>query len=127
MKSERLLLKTIDTIYYFNTATFYIENPSGGLVNHPFMKDFIKLNRLHVYRINFGLYGFPTAKQTDIITNNQILHIDNRMYRVNGRYSAKKFDNLSNNQRHTYPKDFCNMVVNWDLSQLTQRKLCAPN
>lgn len=115
LKSERLLLKVIDTINYFNSATFYIENPAGGLVNHPFMKDFITRNKLHVYRINFGLYGFPTAKQTDIITNNKILHIDNRMYRENGRYSAKKFDNLSAIQRHTYPTDFCSMVVKWDL------------
>ena len=71
--SIELLLKSIQVTRYFSKAIFFFENPTGGLVNHPLMKEFILQHNLQLIRIHFGSYGFPTQKQTDIITNSSLL------------------------------------------------------
>lgn len=111
--SIELMLKSIQMTKYFKNAIFFFENPTGGLVNHPIFKEFILSSGLQVIRIHLGQYGFKTSKQTDIITNSNLLWVDNRMYRKNGVYSKVKFDNLSDNQRHTYPIAFCEKIVNF--------------
>lgn len=111
-----LMLKSIQVTQYFNKSIFYFENPSGGLVNHPIFREFILNHNLQVIRLHLGSYGFPTAKQTDIITNSNLLWVDNRMYRSNGVYAKNKFDNLSDNQRHTYPIAFAEKIVDFSLN-----------
>lgn len=111
--SVEMMKKSIQLTKYFNNSIFFFENPAGGLVNHPIMKDFILKNSLQVIRIHLGQYGFKTAKQTDIITNSSLLWVDNRLYRKNGRYQKFSFDNLSDHQIHTYPEQFCNKIVDY--------------
>jgi site-specific DNA-cytosine methylase len=111
--SELLMLKCFETITYFNNATFYIENPAGGLCNHPLMKSFVKERYISMYRLFLSQYGFPTPKQTDIFTNNNIIAFFDSFYRKNGRYTKNKFDNLSLKQRQAYPVNFCKMILEW--------------
>jgi len=111
--SDLLMIKCFETIRYFDNAVFYIENPSGGVCNHPLMKSFLKERNGTVYRFFMSQFGFSTPKQTDIFTNNNILALFDKFYRRNGIYQKNKFDRLSLKQRQCYTEDFCNFILEW--------------
>lgn len=106
-----MLERTFEIINYFKNATFYIENPAGRLYDFPAMQVFVKLNKILVYRLDLGAFGFATKKQTDIFTNSKIPFLFNPVHRVNGKYQIQKFDNLSKVNRQKYPIAFCEMIV----------------
>lgn len=107
VKSINILIKLYQVTMYFN-CKFIIENPSGGLINNVFFKQFFSLN---VTRITLYNFGFPTQKKTDLFYNFNMLLIAPVTYRVNNKYNPQSLDNLSYNQRVTYPDAFCEWIV----------------
>lgn len=102
-----ILIKVYQITQYFK-CPFIIENPAGGLINNNFFKAFFKLN---VSRLTLQSFGFPTQKKTDLFYNFDMLLLSSPTVRCNGRYNAKKLDNMSYRQRVTYPDHFVNYLV----------------
>lgn len=111
LTSLELMKKMFEIINYFDKAIFYIENPSGGLCNNFYFKDYFSKCAAYIYRIHLGNYGFVTSKQTDIFTNSKVPILSNPLHRINGRHHKQKFDNLTLRQRQSYPLEFCNLIV----------------
>lgn len=109
--SIKLMMRMFEIIDYFSSATFYIENPAGGLANNYYFANIWPLYKAHIYRLSMDHFGFPTTKQTDLFTNSSIPFLFNRSHRVNGKYSKQKFSNLSLNKRQSYTPDFCNFIA----------------
>ena len=63
-ESDKLILKTLEIIDYFNPKHYLIENPqTGTLKNQDFMKKF------NFYDVDYCKYGHPIRKRTRIWTN----------------------------------------------------------
>lgn len=63
-KSDRLVKRVLDVIYWYPNTKFYIENPRGYLRKMHFMRS---MDRATVW---YCKYGDDRAKPTDIWTNN---------------------------------------------------------
>ena len=64
-KANKVVLRTLEIIDYFQPKFWYIENPDGGkLKDQPFMRD------LPYHRVSYCMYGFDYRKTTRIWTNN---------------------------------------------------------
>lgn len=105
-----LMRRMFEIIRYFDNAIWYIENPAGRFVSHPIVKEFIKLNKAHIYRFDMCIFNFPTKKQTDLVTNSYIPFMTNPVHRVNGKYQSIKFDNLTLKQRQQYTFEYCEFI-----------------
>lgn len=110
--SSLIVQRCFEIINYFSQAIFYIENPAGRLVTFPPMAAFVTRSDVHIWRFDLLIFGFPTKKQTDLITNSEIPFLFCPVHRVNGKYQKNKFDNLSLRQRQTYPLAFCEFIAN---------------
>ena len=104
-------LRMVEIIEYFDTAVFYIENPSGAICSKKFFLDYVKKQQAYIYTLSLSSFGFSTQKKTNIITNSKNLMITPDTYRVNGRFQKQKFDNLSLKQRQKYPGYFATFIV----------------
>jgi len=63
-QSNKIVLKTIEIINYFDCEYWFIENPqTGTLKNQPFMKP------LNYYDVDYCMYDHPIRKRTRIWTN----------------------------------------------------------
>lgn len=63
--ANKLVLRTLEIIDYFQPKFWYIENPDNGTLKHqPFMRD------LPYHRVSYCMYGFDYRKTTRIWTNN---------------------------------------------------------
>lgn len=110
-ESIMIINRVIEIIKYFSKAVFYIENPAGGLYRYLVHIGFLPCNKVFVYRVDLLVFGFPTKKQTDVITNSTTPIMVSPIHRVNGKYQAKKFSNMTVTQRQTYPHSFVAMIV----------------
>jgi len=62
--ADKLVLKSLEIINYFNPTYWFIENPLGRLMNRPFMKD------LPMYKVDYCMYSdWGYKKRTCIWTN----------------------------------------------------------
>ena len=62
--SNKLVLKTLEIINYFNCKYWFLENPqTGTLKNQSFMKS------LNYYDVDYCMYNHPIRKRTRIWTN----------------------------------------------------------
>jgi site-specific DNA-cytosine methylase len=125
--SIHLLNHVFGLLEWFKDADFMFENPTGAIINHPVFKEYMESNCLNLIRTFQGLYGYPTFKQTDLITTIWGLWIDNKLYRKNGIYSKQKFDNLSDNQRHSYPPEFANRIADYVMNYFESVKFYSYN
>ena len=65
--ADKLVLKTLEIIKYFNPHYFFIENPQTGLMKkRPFMKD------IPYYDVDYCMYGGYIRKRTRIWTNKKL-------------------------------------------------------
>ena len=62
--ANKLVLKTIEIINYFNCHYWFIENPQTGLLKH---QDFMK--KFNYFDADYCMYGFPYRKRTRFWTN----------------------------------------------------------
>lgn len=106
-----IVRRTFEIIAHFSSAIFYIENPAGGLYRYLVQEGYIPGSHIQVYRVDMLVFGFPTKKQTDIITNSRVPILVCPVVRVNGKYQQNKFDNLTVKQRQAYTVSFATMVV----------------
>ena len=111
-KSIELINKMFEIIKENPNAIYYIENPSGGILNYKFFLDKVKEHEAHIYNLSMLSFGFPTQKKTIIVTNSKHLLISPLTYRCNGRYQKIKFDNLSLKKRQAYTPSFCEHIYN---------------
>jgi hypothetical protein len=111
LTSLDLMERMFQIIDHLQPKVFYIENPSGGLCNNFYFKQYFDKYLAYIYRFSMQSFGFPTQKLTDIFTNSSIPILSNPVTRCNGRYSSVKFDNLTLRQRQAYPQAFCDMIV----------------
>ncbi len=107
IKAINILVKIFQITKYFD-CNYLIENPSGGLVNNSFFKNFFNLE---ITRITFGSFGYPTQKKTDLFHNFNMLFISNPVVRVNNRYTKQKLCNMSYRNRVHYPSAFVVSIV----------------
>jgi site-specific DNA-cytosine methylase len=64
--ANKIVLKTIEIIKYFNCQYWFIENPQTGLLKHQcFMKDFNFVDG------DYCMYGLPYRKRTRFWTNKE--------------------------------------------------------
>ena len=64
--SDKLVLKTLEIINYFNPELWYIENPQTSLLkSRPFMKDIPYVD------VDYCMFGWYIRKRTRIWTNKQ--------------------------------------------------------
>jgi len=62
--ANKLVLKTLEIIEYFDSYWWFIENPqTGTLKNQNFMKD------INFYDVDYCMYNHPARKRTRIWTN----------------------------------------------------------
>tara|TARA_R100001509_G_scaffold112481_2_gene67893 strand:+ start:1895 stop:2500 length:606 start_codon:yes stop_codon:yes gene_type:complete len=65
-EANKIVLKTIEIINYFDCVYWFIENPQTGLLkNQSFMKDF------HFVDGDYCMYGLPYRKRTRFWTNKE--------------------------------------------------------
>jgi site-specific DNA-cytosine methylase len=70
--ANKLVLKTLEIINYFDCYWWFIENPqTGTLKNQPFMKN------LKFYDVDYCMYNHPVKKRTRIWTNKK--NFDNKL------------------------------------------------
>jgi len=63
-EADKLVLKSLEIINYFNPTYWFIENPLGKLKDRPFMKD------LNMYKVDYCMYSdWGYRKRTCIWTN----------------------------------------------------------
>jgi len=63
-EADKLVLKSLEIINYFNPTYWFIENPLGKLKDRPFMKD------LTMYKVDYCMYSdWGYRKRTCIWTN----------------------------------------------------------
>lgn len=106
-----IVKRVFEIIKHFSNAVFYIENPAGGLYRYLVLCGYLPGHYRNVYRVDMMVFGFPTKKQTDIITNSGVPIIVCPIVRVNGKYQGHKFDNLTLKQRQAYTVPFAQMIV----------------
>lgn len=117
IKALEIFDKIVEILEYFNPLIWYIENPAGGFLNFPHIKDFIKYSNCNIESIYQSSYGYPIPKHTVLLTNNDVPLITNPYYRIKGRYNKQTLDNMSLKQRQSYPVLFCEAIVkNCELS-----------
>lgn len=106
--ADKLVLKTLEIIDYFNPIVWFIENPqTGTLKNRPFMKD------LNFIDVDYCMFDWAIRKRTRIWTNRRDL--SNRLCDKscgkmieNKHLSFSKFNIKGINRldlRHTIPKE----------------------
>ncbi len=98
------ILKRPDTIIYF-------ENPRGRLRHYQNFIDYCKLNNLQEYTLTYSSYGNYPKKPTNIFTNAKNIKFRDLDSYGRGSKSLIKFDNLTLNQRQSYPKELVNYIV----------------
>lgn len=106
-KSLNMLDKIKDLTLQWDCG-LVIENPAGGLCNNPYFQKHLPLQ---FNRVPQGQYGFKTPKYTDIFSNFPLLIMSNPIYRVNGRISDIKLENMSYRQKTTFPVTFCKLLA----------------
>ena len=63
-EANKIVLKTIEIIKYFQPTVFFIENPQTGLLkNQPFMEEFSYVD------VDYCMYGFNYRKRTRLWNN----------------------------------------------------------
>jgi hypothetical protein len=115
VESKKALLmidKLKEVLNYFN-ADWIIENPTSALISNKYFQSKFDVKKLNLIRVHQYLYGHDTFKQTDLLTNCNLLWLDNSIYRVNGKRIAAHFDNLTLKQRQSYPVHFCEKILNY--------------
>jgi site-specific DNA-cytosine methylase len=108
-----LMITRLHEILNYFKCYWIIENPTSALFSNKYFLDTFLVTSLNLIRCHQFLYGHITAKQTDLLTNKNVLWLDNRIYRVNGKIAKRKFSNLSIKQKQSYPNEFCNKILDF--------------
>lgn len=111
IKSLEIFTKIVAILEYFNPLIWYIENPAGGFLNFPHIKDFIRNTNCNIESFYQSSYGYPIPKHTVLLTNNNIPLITNPYYRKKGKDNKQTLTNMSSRQRQSYPVLFCEAIV----------------
>jgi len=119
--SELMIFRMFEIINYFKSAVFYIENPSGAIINNRIFKAKFTYHLAYIYTLSQGCYGAKTQKQTNIFTNSRCLLLCKISYRPRSLYSKTILSNMSTYKRSVYPVDFCSLILN---NFLNNFKLC---
>lgn len=111
IKALEIFYKIVEILDYFRPSIWYIENPAGGFLNFPHIKDFIMSANCNIECFYQSSYGYPIPKHTVLLTNNDVPLITNPYYRKKGMANKQSFDNMSLKQRQAYPVLFCEAIV----------------
>ena len=107
----KMLMYLKKLLNHFSKAIFVIENPTSALFSNFWFDFYLPGSHLKFYRLNQFNYGHPTAKQTDLCTNSDLLMLVERCYRVNGKIASVKLSNLSLKKRQAYPVEFSKFLA----------------
>jgi hypothetical protein len=107
------MIKHVKIILEYYKAHYLIENPTSALFTNKYFLDTFDVSNLNHIRTHQYLYGHKLHKQTDLLTTSNVLWLDNRIYRVNGKYSKIKIDYIQLRERQSFPLDFCNRILNY--------------
>lgn len=107
----KLLEKTLRIIDAWKPVYWYIENPRGRLRYYRNMIKFMIKNKGMIKELTMSSYGFESQKPTNIFTNDLNLRFKDLDSFGRGNKSTGNFENLTTNQRQSYPDDFCKEVA----------------
>lgn len=108
----KLLKHVFKLINELNPKYFFIENPRGRLRYHKEMIDFLIKSNSMAKQLTMSSYGFGTQKPTNVFTNFHQLKFKPLDKFGRGNKSMLQFNNLTVNQRQSYPKEFCDEIIN---------------
>ena len=121
-KAIKMLQQMKKLLNHFSKAIFVIENPTSALFSNFWFDFYFQSSHLKFYRLNQFNYGHPTAKQTDLCTNSDLLMLVERCYRVNGKIASVKLCNLSLKNRQAYPLEFSKFLSQYLSDSVTITK-----
>mgnify|MGYP000754817126 CR=1 FL=1 len=90
---------------------WFIENPRGRLRYNKELINFLVKNNGMTKQLTMSSYGFGSQKPTNIFTNYHKLKFKPLDSYGRGNKSAQLFNNLTVNQRQTYPIEFCEHIT----------------
>lgn len=117
LKSIKLLKKCISMIEFFNPDFIMFENPRGALKFNRTMINFQEKRQLLNKLVFWGSWGFETPKPTNLFTNLYDLPVGVIMDYGRGAKSDGNFNNLTVNQRQSFPPLFCSSFASYLLNK----------